>query len=108
MIIILFNIALPSGAFDNGTSTGKNKIQIDLTWNPFNYFEYGQNYVVISYGITDKLDFHSYYVDHVNYNNGVDSYYYGLLYQFINSKYLDLASAIGKRKMKNLTYLVKQ
>ena len=104
MIIILFNTAFPSGAFDHGTSTGKNKIQIDLTWNPFNYFEYGQNYVVISYGITDKLDFHAYYVDHGNYNNGVDSYYFGLFYQFIDSKYLDLASAIGRRKMKNLTY----
>ena len=87
LIIILFNSTSASGAFDHGTSTGKNKIQIDLTWNPFNYFDYGQNYVVIGYGITNKMDFHAYYADHGNYNNGVDSYYYGLFYQFIDSKY---------------------
>ena len=58
----------------------KNKIQIDLTWNPFNYFEYGQSYVVFGYGITNKIDLHSYYADHSNYNSGVDSYYYGLFY----------------------------
>jgi len=104
-IILLFDsIILASGAFDHGTAAGKGILQIDLTWNPFNYFENGQSYAVISYGVNDKLDLHGYYADHGNYKNGVDSYYYGIFFQFLNLKYLDLATAIGKRKMKNLNY----
>ena len=102
--MLFSSIILASGAFDNGTSTGKDKIQFDLTWNPFNYFKYGQNYIVISYGLTNSIDLHAYYADHSNYNNGVDSYYYGIFYQFLDSKYLDLATAIGKRKMMDLDY----
>ena len=95
---------LSSGAFDHGTATGKGKFQMDLTWNPFNYFENGQSYVVFGYGITNRLDIHGYYSDHGNYHNGVDSYYYGIFFQFLDSKYLDLATAIGKRKMMDLEY----
>ena len=93
-----------SGGYDHGTSTGKSKLQIDLTWNPFNYFENGQSYIVIGYGITKRLDIHGYYCDHGKYHKGVDSYYYGLFYQFLDSKYLDLATALGKRKMMDLEY----
>ena len=93
-----------SGAYDHGTSTGKSKIQIDLTWNPFNYFEYGQSYLVFGYGITNKIDIHGYYCDHGNFHEGVDSYYYGLFYQFLDSKYIDLATAIGRRKIFDLNY----
>ena len=104
-INLSFNtILLSSGAFDHGTATGKGMLQIDLTWNPFNYFENGQSYTVISYGVKDKIDLHGYYADHGNYENGVDSYYYGIFFQFLDLKYLDLATAIGKRKMKNLNY----
>tara|TARA_B100000586_G_scaffold148419_1_gene107825 strand:+ start:617 stop:1246 length:630 start_codon:yes stop_codon:yes gene_type:complete len=105
LIIFLFNAKLlASGAFDHGTATGKGKLQIDLTWNPFNYFENGQSYAVISYGIKDRIDLHVYYADHGNYKNGVDSYYYGILFQFLDSRHVDLATAIGKRKMNNLNY----
>ena len=93
-----------SGGYDHGTSTGKGKIQMDLTWNPCNYFKNGQSYVVFGYGITNKIDLHGYYADHGNYHNGVDSYYYGIFYQFLDSKYLDLATALGKRKMMDLEY----
>ena len=102
--MLLSSIVFSSGGFDNGTSTGKDKIQFDLTWNPFNYFKDGQNYIVLSYGLTNSIDLHGYYADHSNYENGVDSYYYGILYQFVDSKYLDLGTAIGKRKMMNLDY----
>ncbi|SVD66626.1 uncharacterized protein METZ01_LOCUS419480, partial [marine metagenome] len=50
-----------SGGYDNGTATGKGKVGLDLTWNPFNYFPEGQSYIVLSYGFTDKFDFHSYF-----------------------------------------------
>ena len=52
-----------SGGYDNGTATGKGKLGLDLTWNPFNYFPQGQSYIVLSYGFTDKFDFHSYYFE---------------------------------------------
>ena len=93
-----------SGAYDHGTSTGKGKFEIDITWNPMNYFKHGQSYLVFGYGITNKLDLHGYYCDHDNYNNGVKSYYYGIYYQFLDTDYLDLATAIGSRKMMNLKY----
>ncbi len=102
IIIISFNMLLGSGAYDNGTSTGKGKVQVDVTWNPFNYFKNGQTYMVISYGINDKIDLQFYYADHGNYNNGIDSYYFGILYQFVENKYIDLATAIGSRKMLDL------
>ena len=102
--VLFVSMIWASGGYDHGTSTGKSKLQIDLTWNPFNYFENGQSYIVIGYGITKRLDIHGYYCDHGNYHNGVDSYYYGLFYQFLDSKYLDLATALGKRKMMDLEY----
>ena len=105
LILILFvGLLWASGGYDHGTSTGKGKLQIDLTWNPFNYFEYGQSYVVFGYGITNKIDLHGYFANHGNYQNGVNSYYYGIFYQYFDSKYLDLATAFGKRKMMNLDY----
>ena len=103
-LLLIVCMMWASGGYDHGTSTGKGKLQIDLTWNPCNYFKNGQSYVVLGYGITNKIDLHGYYADHGNYHNGVDSYYYGIFYQFLDSKYLDLATAIGKRKMMNLDY----
>ena len=103
-LVLLVSMVWASGGYDHGTATGKGKLQLDLTWNPFNIFENGQSYVVIGYGITNRLDIHGYYCDHGNYHNGVDSYYYGLFYQFVDSKYFDLATAIGKRKMMDLDY----
>ena len=103
-LFILTTFLSASGAFDHGSSTGKRQLELDFTLNPFNYFRYGQSYIVYGYGITSKLDIHGYFCDHSNYNNGVKSYYYGIFYQFFDSKYLDLATAIGKRKMMDLNY----
>ena len=77
---ILFTTQLfASGAYDNGTSTGKGKFKFDLTWNPFDLIDYGQSYIVSSYGLTDKLDFHGYLSKHPeNYY----SYYFGIFYLF--------------------------
>ena len=83
-----------SGGYDNGTATGKGKVGLDLTWNPFNYFPEGQSYIVLSYGFTDKFDIHGYYSIPAN---GSDNYYLGLFYQFYKNNNLDLATAVGIR-----------
>lgn len=95
LIIINISIIFASGGYDNGTSTGKGKFQLDLTWNPFNLISFGQSYAVLSYGITSKLDIHSYYSKH---KSGFDTWYAGIFYQFYDSERLDLATAVGVRK----------
>lgn len=97
IIILIFGLIVPlfgSGGYDHGTSTGKGQLELDLTWNPFDIIEFGQSYIVIGYGLTDRLDIHGYY-SHQTDNQ--DNYYYGIFYQFIDTKYLDLATAIGRR-----------
>lgn len=96
-IILIILSVMPlfsSGGYDHGTSTGKGQLELDFTWNPFDLIEFGQTYIVIGYGFTNHLDIHGYYAHQTDHQ---DNYYYGLFYQFIDSKYLDLASAIGKR-----------
>jgi len=93
-INLLFSLLFGSGGYDSGTSAGKGNFDISLTWNPFNYFKYGQTYSVIGYGITDKLDIHGYYSTTKDRGS---NYYAGLFYQFIDNKYLDAATAFGAR-----------
>ena len=97
IIILVFGIVIPlfgSGGYDHGTSTGKGQLELDFTWNPFDIIEFGQSYIVIGLGLTDHLDIHGYY-SHQTDNQ--DNYYYGLFYQFVDTKYLDLATAVGRR-----------
>ena len=95
LIILNFSILLASGGFDNGTSTGKGKFKLDLTWNPFNKISFGQSYAVLSYGLTSKLDIHSYFANHTS---GFNTWYAGIFYQFYDSERLDLATAVGIRR----------
>ena len=90
-----FKTTYASGGYDNGTSNGKSFFALDITWNPFNYFENGQSYIVLSYGLTEKVDIHGYYSRPVNYE---DNYYFGIFYQFYKKKLIDLSTAIGFRK----------
>ena len=92
---LLFTPLLSSGGFDHGTATGKGQFELDFTWNPFNYFEQGQSYVVFGFGLTNRLDIHGYYSIHAE---GFHTFYTGLFYQFLKSNRLDLATAIGLRK----------
>ena len=97
MVVLFLSIAgslFASGGYDHGTSTGKGKFEVDLTWNPFNIFRFGQSYAVLGYGITKNLDVHGYYSFHPE---DFETYYYGLFYQFLDVKYLDLATAVGLR-----------
>jgi hypothetical protein len=99
-LLLLPILLIASGGYDHGTSAGKRNLDISLTLNPFNYFEQGQSYVVLGYGLNKRLDIHGYYsVTH----NGGDNYYGGLSYQFYKSKRLDLSTAIGIRKYVNET-----
>ena len=89
-----------SGGYDNGTATGKGKLGLDLTWNPFNYFPEGQSYLILSYGFSDKFDIHGYYSIPAS---GSDNYYLGVFYQFYKNIYLDLATAVGIRKYRKIS-----
>ena len=91
------SIVFASGGYDHGTSAGRGNLDISLTLNPYNYFEHGQSYLIIGYGLTNRLDFHGYYSFT---NRGNDNYYGGFLYQFYQSKYFDLSTAVGVRKFK--------
>ena len=96
--LIIFSLAavplFPSGGYDHGTATGKGLLELDFTWNPFNIFEQGQSYVVLGYGLTNRLDIHGYYSIHTE---GFHTYYAGLFYQFLRSDKIDLATAAGMR-----------
>ena len=96
--IILSSIIFCDGGYFNGTSSGRRNLEASFTWNPFSYFPQGQTYSTISYGLTNKIDFHAYY-SIVNNNN--NNYYGGLLYQFLDNKNIDLATAIGLRSYNN-------
>ena len=96
LIILSLAIAplFSSGGYDHGTSTGKGLLELDFTWNPFNWFDQGQSYVVLGFGLTDRLDIHGYYSIHTE---GFHTYYAGLFYQFLRSEKIDLATAVGTR-----------
>ena len=85
-----------SGAYDNGTSTGKGKFQLDITWNPFNSFDFGQTYFVMSYGLNKSIDLHGYISNH---NDEFSTHYVGIFYQFINEEKIHLATAVGIRSL---------
>ena len=98
LIIVLcvssLSLLRASGGYDHGTATGKGLFELDITWNPFNMFDQGQSYVVLGYGLTDRLDIHGYYSIHTE---GFHTYYTGLFYQFLRSEKIDLATAVGMR-----------
>ncbi|MFC1785653.1 hypothetical protein ACFL0J_08535 [Candidatus Neomarinimicrobiota bacterium] len=95
IVILIFVVPMfSSGGYDHGTSTGKGQLELDFTWNPFDLIEFGQTYIVVGYGLTNHFDIHGYYAHQTD---GQDNYYYGLFYQFIDSKYIDLATAVGGR-----------
>tara|TARA_Y100000996_G_scaffold28842_1_gene20460 strand:- start:2557 stop:3228 length:672 start_codon:yes stop_codon:yes gene_type:complete len=94
IVLILIDINKASGAYDKGTSTGKGRFELSITFNPMGIVPYGQNYSVLSYGLSSSFDIVGYYSYH---KNGTISQYLGTLYQFYNSKNLDLATAFGIR-----------
>ena len=97
-LFLFITIVFGSGGYDHGTSAGKGKWDLSFTWNPFNYFYHGQSYMVLGYGLTDRLDIHGYYSD---INKGNSNYYGGLFYQFYKSTSLDISTAVGIRKYIN-------
>ena len=96
LILYIIPIIYASGAYDHGTSAGKNNWDISITLNPFNLINYGQNYAILSYGYTNEIDIVNYISKHYN---GAKSFYVGGLYQFLSDDLLDLSTAIGIRKI---------
>jgi len=94
--MVLNNLTAESGAFDKGSSAGKGNWELNLTLNPFNLISYGQNYAVISYGLSNSVDLVSYYSLH---RDGIQSIYFGGLYQFLDHSLIDLSVAVGSRKI---------
>ena len=84
-----------SGGYDNGSLAGKNNLDMSITWNPNNYFKNGQSYIVLGYGLTNKIDAHAYFSYR---HNGNSNYYGGFCYQIYKSNYIDIATAFGIRK----------
>ena len=97
-VVFFLSILFASGGYDNGKAAGKGNLDISLTWNPFNYFEKGQSYIIFGYGLTDRFDIHGYYSQTQEENN---NFYGGIFYQFYKSKRVHLSTAIGFRKYNN-------
>ncbi len=97
-LVLCSTIVFASGGYDSGTSAGKGILDLSFTLNPFQYFKHGQSYVVLGYGLTNKIDLQAYYSKTIQ---SSDNYYGGFLYQFYKSKKLDLSTAIGVRKFAN-------
>jgi len=96
ILLLLLPICLiASGGYDNGTATGKGQFQIDLTWNPFDWVDFGQTYIVMSYGLSHRLDIHGYISHHPQ---GYKTWYGGVFYQFLKTQKMDLATAVGVRR----------
>lgn len=96
LLLFSFN-SLGSGGYENGSPAGRRHLALCLTWNPFNYFTYGQSYAVVGYGLTDHLDIHGFYS--VAANGHVISYA-GFKFNFLQTKFLDLSTAFGVRSVK--------
>ena len=89
--------------FDTGTAMDKGKLELDFCVNPFDFVEYGQNYIFWHYGLGDGWETHG-YASKYGYITNWDStqtyeLYSGILKQFYSSEYLDLAASIGLRKV---------
>ena len=97
-ITILITPIYSSGGYDIGTANGKGVFKLDLTWNPFDLIDFGQNYFVLSYGITNKFDIHGYFSSN---KDNYRTYYLGLFYQFYKNEKLDLATSFGIRRNLN-------
>ena len=97
-LLLLTTVVFSSGAYDNGTATGKGMFQLDLTLNPFDRIEFGQTFAVMSYGLTNRIDLHGYISHHPQ---RYQTWYFGIFYQFYKSNKIDLATAVGIRKISN-------
>lgn len=98
--LLLLNTFLlhATGGYDNGSAVGKGKLELDLTWNPFDLAPRGQSYMVWNYGLEKHLSLHGYLSHEAT---GTDQVYYGLKYTFLETKKWSLATALGVRHRKD-------
>ena len=102
--LLLISSLMAGSGYDHGTAAGKGNLDIALTWNPGDQIEFGQTYVVFSYGITGRMDIHGYVSHHTE---GHETWYTGIFYQFLKFQNIDMATAVGIRRRfdQNWTHL---
>ena len=102
--LLLISSLMAGSGYDHGTAAGKGNLDIALTWNPGDQIEFGQTYVVFSYGITGRMDIHGYVSHHTE---GHETWYTGIFYQFLKFQSIDMATAVGIRRQfdQNWTHL---
>ena len=102
--LLLISSLMAGSGYDHGTAAGKGNLDIALTWNLGDQIEFGQTYVVFSYGITGRMDIHGYVSHHTE---GHETWYTGIFYQFLKFQSIDMATAVGIRRQfdQNWTHL---
>ncbi len=102
--LLLISSLMAGSGYDHGTAAGKGNLDLALTWNPGDQIEFGQTYVVFSYGITGRMDIHGYVSHHTE---GHETWYTGIFYQFLKFQSIDMATAVGIRRQfdQNWTHL---
>lgn len=87
--------------FDTGTALNKGKFEADIAINPFSSITYGQNFVFMQYGLGNNYEAHGYlskWGTIFDWKNSAYEGYIGILKQWADFEYLDLASSVGIRK----------
>lgn len=105
-LILLFS---PSYAlFDTGTALDKGSFEADIAINPFKSITYGQNFVFMQYGLGNKYEAHGYlskWGTIFDWENSTYEGYLGIIKQWADFKYVDLATSVGLRKVLDLLTL---
>lgn len=102
-IVLLFILSSSCFAlFDTGTALKQGKFEADVAINPFQSISYGQNFVFLHYGLGNDYELHGYLSKHgsiFRWTSALDEVYAGILKQWADFEYLDLATSIGIRKV---------
>lgn len=104
LIIFFFFSSTSRALFDTGTALEKGEFEIDVAVNPFRSIEYGQNFAFLHYGLGNGYEVHGYlskWGTICDWDNSTYETYMGILKQWANFEYVDLATVIGIRKVLN-------
>jgi hypothetical protein len=103
IVFLLFSLAFPVFAlFDTGTALLKGQFEIDVSVNPLPSIKYGQSFAFLHYGLGSGYEVNGYFSKWGAIFDGQNSNYKaftGVLKQWADYEYLDLATEIGLRKV---------
>lgn len=105
LTLIFFCLYLSFSAFalfDTGTALDKGRLELDVAINPFKSISYGQNFVFGHYGLGNGYEIHGYYSKWgtiFDWNDSIYESYVGILKQWGQYEYLDLATSVGVRRV---------